>query len=66
MSDIIPAEDAVYQGIRTVLATARQKAYNAVNFAMVEAYWDIGRQIEELRKELERERQLIESKLKEV
>jgi hypothetical protein len=47
MADINPAEATVYQSIRTVLATARQKAYTAINFAMVEAYWDIGRQIME-------------------
>jgi len=47
MPDIIPAEDTVYQSIRTVLAAARQKAYTATNFAMVEAYWDIGWQIME-------------------
>ncbi len=39
------AESAVYSGIRAVLVTARQKAYTAVNSAMVGAYWDIGRQI---------------------
>jgi len=39
-------ENAVYDSIRTVLVTARQKAYAAVNSAMVEAYWDIGRQLE--------------------
>lgn len=37
----------VYHGIRDTLAKARAKAYAAINFAMVEAYWDIGRQIEE-------------------
>jgi len=36
----------VYQGIRETLAQARTKARTAVNFAMVEAYWEIGRQIE--------------------
>jgi hypothetical protein len=41
------AENSVYDGIRTVLVGARQKAYAAVNSAMVEAYWDIGRQIME-------------------
>ena len=41
------AENAVYDGIRTVLVTARQKAYAAVNSTMVEAYWDVGRQIME-------------------
>ena len=37
----------VYQNIRAILAQARSKAYTAINFAMVEAYWEIGRQIEE-------------------
>jgi len=40
-------ESAIYQNIRTVLVTARQKVYSAVNTAMVEAYWEIGRQIEQ-------------------
>jgi hypothetical protein len=40
-------ESAIYQNIRTVLVTARQKVYSAVNTAMVEAYWEIGRQIME-------------------
>jgi len=40
-------ESAIYQNIRTVLVTARQKVYSAVNTAMIEAYWDIGRQIME-------------------
>jgi hypothetical protein len=42
-----PSENAIYNSIRTVLVTARQKAYTAINFAMVEAYWEIGRQIEQ-------------------
>jgi hypothetical protein len=37
----------VYQGIRGTLIAARTRVYAAVNFAMVEAYWDIGRQISE-------------------
>lgn len=37
----------IYQNIRTILAQARAKAYAAINFAMVEAYWDVGRQISE-------------------
>jgi predicted nuclease of restriction endonuclease-like (RecB) superfamily len=37
----------IYQKIRATLAQARVKAFAAVNFAMVEAYWDIGRQITE-------------------
>ena len=38
----------VYQAIRHTLATARAKVHIAVNSAMVEAYWEIGRQIEEV------------------
>jgi len=33
--------------IKQILATARQKSYTAVNFAMVEAYWLIGKRIVE-------------------
>jgi predicted nuclease of restriction endonuclease-like (RecB) superfamily len=33
--------------IKQILAAARQKAYTAVNFAMVEAYWLIGKRIVE-------------------
>lgn len=31
--------------IRAILVDARQKAYSAVNFAMVESYWHIGRRL---------------------
>ena len=37
----------IYEGIRDTLAIARTKVKTAINVAMVEAYWDIGRQIEE-------------------
>ena len=33
--------------IKQILASARQRAYSAVNFAMVEAYWQIGKRIVE-------------------
>ncbi|WP_080059071.1 DUF1016 N-terminal domain-containing protein [Spirosoma aerolatum] len=36
-----------YEQIKTVLEEARQKAYRAVNFGMVEAYWHIGQLIVE-------------------
>lgn len=36
-----------YGSIRQILETARSNAYRAVNFAMVEAYWEIGRVIVE-------------------
>ena len=39
--------DNFYSSIRDILSKARQKAYTAVNFAMVEAYWSIGRMIVE-------------------
>jgi predicted nuclease of restriction endonuclease-like (RecB) superfamily len=38
---------AVFRGIRETLALARAKAHSAINSAMVDAYWDVGRQIEE-------------------
>ena len=41
------AERELYDSIREVLNNARGKAYAAVNFAMVEAYWNIGRLIVE-------------------
>ena len=36
-----------YQSIAEILRAARANAYRAVNFAMVEAYWHIGRMIVE-------------------
>jgi len=36
-----------YKSIKEVLNTARSNAYRAVNFAMVEAYWNVGRLIVE-------------------
>ena len=38
---------SLYGAIRQVLESARQNAYKAVNFAMVQAYWQIGRLIVE-------------------
>jgi len=40
------ADATIYEGIRDTLAQARAKVYSAINSAMVEAYWDIGQQIE--------------------
>jgi hypothetical protein len=40
-------DSSVYKGIRDILAQARTKTFTAINAAMVEAYWEIGRQIEE-------------------
>ena len=39
--------NTAYQSIKAILEKARSTAYRAVNFAMVPAYWDIGRVIVE-------------------
>lgn len=40
-------DNQIYLRIKDVLLNARQKAYTAVNFAMVEAYWTVGKMIVE-------------------
>ena len=35
--------ETTYQNIREILERARNTAYRTVNFAMVQAYWQIGR-----------------------
>ncbi len=49
MKKIMPTKviDSAYQSIRNVLEQARASAYRAVNAAMVQAYWQIGRIIVE-------------------
>jgi len=43
--------DSFYVRVKEILESARSNAYRAVNFVMVQAYWDIGRSIlEEVRK----------------
>ena len=37
-----------YSRIKEILDNARKKTYNAINFAMVEAYWEIGKSIVEM------------------
>ena len=39
--------ESIYSRVREILETARTSAYRAVNFAMVQAYWHIGRVIVE-------------------
>ena len=46
MAEII-SENEIYSSIKEILANAREKAYKAVNFAMVEAYWNVGKIIVE-------------------
>lgn len=49
MQKLTPAvsEAQVYESIRAALADARTRAFNAINSAMVLAYWEIGREISE-------------------
>jgi hypothetical protein len=46
-----PMDDATspgfYESVADILRTARKNAYRAVNFTMVEAYWNVGRRIVE-------------------
>ena len=39
--------ESIYSRVRNILETARGTAYRAVNFAMVQAYWHIGKVIVE-------------------
>ena len=39
--------DNIYDEIRETLLNSRSQAYSAVNFALVQAYWHIGRIIVE-------------------
>ncbi len=39
--------ESIYRRVREILETARSSAYRAVNFAMVQAYWHIGKEIVE-------------------
>ena len=41
------AQRDFYQSVAEILRAARANAYRAVNFAMVEAYWNVGRKIVE-------------------
>ncbi|WP_461207722.1 DUF1016 N-terminal domain-containing protein [Clostridium sp. DL1XJH146] len=40
-------EKNIYLSVKEILTNAREKAYKAVNFAMVEAYWNVGKLIVE-------------------
>lgn len=52
MSEIVDL--LIYKDIKDILSIARVKAYSAINFAMVEAYWNIGRIIYEAQNRNER------------
>ena len=54
MNELDKTSSSVYNQIKEILVSARTKAYSAVNFAMVEAYWLIGKQIVEVQGNSER------------
>jgi len=43
----IQSETSIYENICIHLASARTKSFNAINAAMVQVYWEIGREIAE-------------------
>ena len=47
ISNTIPSVDSTYQSIREILEKARSAVYRSINFAMVQAYWHIGKVIVE-------------------
>ena len=54
MSYLKQNENNLYKNIRNEVEKAQQKVYATVNFAMVETYWNIGKQIYEAQGETER------------
>lgn len=48
------SENNLYERIRNTIAGAQQKVYATVNFAMVETYWNVGKQIYEAQGENQR------------
>jgi hypothetical protein len=46
-SSLVRSAEPLYQEVRAVLDSARAGAYRAVNAAMVQAYWQVGRLIVE-------------------
>jgi len=47
MTKINSIDNSFYNDVREILLNARKQAYSAVNSAMVEAYWNIGKRIVE-------------------
>lgn len=44
----------IYENVKNTLEEARAKAYSAINFYMVKAYWEIGKEIYKAQEENER------------
>ena len=42
-----PVEDELYKNVRSYIVKARKKVYAVANTAMVDAYWNVGREIVE-------------------
>ena len=47
MPNIEIPKNSFYESVKEILQTAKNSAYRQVNFIMVEAYWNIGKQIVE-------------------
>lgn len=47
MGKAVKHTPAIYGEIKAILESARSQAFRAVNFAMVQAYWNIGRVVVE-------------------
>ncbi|MDR2525071.1 MAG: PDDEXK nuclease domain-containing protein [Oscillospiraceae bacterium] len=45
--ELMTLHSDTYGKVRDTVLTAKNKVYSAINFAMVEAYWEIGREIQE-------------------
>ncbi len=45
--EVLKPIESTYQSVKQILEEARKTAYSAVNFAMVQAYWNIGKVIVE-------------------
>ncbi len=61
-----PSLESTYSSIKSILENARAKAYKAINFAMVEAYWNIGRVIVEEEQKGERKAEYGKGVIKEL
>ena len=53
-SELTTLHGNTYGKVRETVLTAKNKVYSAVNFAMVEAYWEIGKEIYEAQNGYER------------
>lgn len=45
--ELIEINSQLYESIKDILGMAKNKVTKAINFAMVDAYWNIGRMIVE-------------------